>query len=189
MFSRPVSCPWNPVPTSSRLPTRPNNRASPDVGSVMRLSTLKSVLFPAPLRPMTPSTSPCRTSKLTSRSAQSDSSLRRERGWVSRWATSSPRVANCRRGPIWYSLESPRTEIARSLEDIREPPLHPPECECTDCQGHAAHHGRVGHRRPPGWRGAEERPPKRLEQPRQRIEQVHRLVGVRDLGGSIPDRA
>ncbi len=70
MFSRPVSSWWKPVPTSSRLPTRPWISALPVVGSVMRERILSSVLLPAPLRPMMPTTSPASTSKLTSFRAQ-----------------------------------------------------------------------------------------------------------------------
>ncbi len=42
----------------------------PSVGSVIRLSTFSSVLLPAPLRPMMPTTSPWFTSNETSRMAQ-----------------------------------------------------------------------------------------------------------------------
>ncbi len=70
MFSRPVSSPWKPVPTSSRLPTRPRITALPCVGVVMRVRIFSSVDFPAPLGPITPITSPCSTPKETSRSAQ-----------------------------------------------------------------------------------------------------------------------
>ncbi len=66
MFSRPVSSGWNPVPTSSRLPTRPPSSIRPVVGAVIRLMILRRVLLPAPLRPMIPTTSPQLTSKLTS---------------------------------------------------------------------------------------------------------------------------
>ena len=68
-FSRPVSSGWNPVPTSSRLPTRPPSSIRPVVGAVIRLMILSNVLLPAPLRPMIPTTSPQFTSKLTSWSA------------------------------------------------------------------------------------------------------------------------
>ena len=44
--------------------------AWPAVGVVIRVRSFSSVDLPAPLRPMTPSTSPCSTSKLTSLSAQ-----------------------------------------------------------------------------------------------------------------------
>ena len=55
------------MPTSSRLATRPRMVTRPRVGSVIRLRIFNSVLLPAPLRPMMPSTSPRLTSKLTSR--------------------------------------------------------------------------------------------------------------------------
>ena len=42
----------------------------PLVGGVIRDRIFRSVLLPAPFRPMMPTTSPTRTSKLTSRSAQ-----------------------------------------------------------------------------------------------------------------------
>jgi hypothetical protein len=55
-------------------PTRPPKvSARPLVGSVMRERIFSSVDFPAPLRPMIPTTSPCFTSKETSLSAQRSS--------------------------------------------------------------------------------------------------------------------
>ena len=69
-FSRPVSSGWKPVPTSSRLLTRPRIVARPEVGVVIRVSTFSSVDLPAPFRPITPSTSPCATSKVMSFRAQ-----------------------------------------------------------------------------------------------------------------------
>ena len=73
MFSRPVSSGWKPVPTSSRLATRPLIATRPSVGSVMRDRILSSVVLPAPLRPMMLTTSPRLISKSTSRSAQNSS--------------------------------------------------------------------------------------------------------------------
>ena len=70
MFSRPVSSGWKPVPTSSRLRTRPRSSALPDVGSVIRLRIFSKVDLPAPFRPMIPTTSPGMISKLTSSSAR-----------------------------------------------------------------------------------------------------------------------
>src|SRR5687768_9298156 len=72
-FSRPVSSGWKPVPTSSRLATRPLIETRPSVGSVMRDRTLSSVVLPAPLWPMMLTTSPRLISKSTSRSAQNSS--------------------------------------------------------------------------------------------------------------------
>src|SRR6266487_1194527 len=165
MFSRPVSCPWNPVPTSSKHPTRPKSRASPAVGSVIRLSTLKSVLLPAPLRPITPSTSPRRRSNDTSRKAHNVSWPRRCNGCLRRCATSSASVPNCRRGPMRYCFESPRTEIARSLKDIGESPFHSLEGERAGHKHHTGNHGRVADRGPLRGGAAEERPTERLQQP------------------------
>ena len=64
MFSRPVSSGWKPVPTSSRLATRPRSvdAAFGRLGDAARI--FSSVLLPAPLRPMMPRTSPRLTSKL-----------------------------------------------------------------------------------------------------------------------------
>ena len=74
MFSRPVSSGWKPVPTSSRLATRPVivDAARGRLGDAATGSSAASLL-PAPLRPMMPTTSPRLTSKLTSLSAQNSS--------------------------------------------------------------------------------------------------------------------
>ena len=46
MFSRPVSSGWKPVPTSSRLASRPRRcDLAPSVGSVIRLRIFRSVRF------------------------------------------------------------------------------------------------------------------------------------------------
>ena len=50
--------------------TRPFKTMRPRVGAVMPESSLNSVLFPAPLRPITPSDVPRGTSRVTSRRAQ-----------------------------------------------------------------------------------------------------------------------
>ena len=68
-----MSSGWKPVPTSSRLLTRPRISMRPVVGSVIRARIESSVDLPAPFGPMTPSTSPRRTSNETSRSAQMSS--------------------------------------------------------------------------------------------------------------------
>src|ERR1019366_3205878 len=43
-FSRPVSSAWNPVPTSSKLATRPLSLIRPAVGSVIRLRIFRNVV-------------------------------------------------------------------------------------------------------------------------------------------------
>ena len=50
-------------PDFQERPHAPINIGAPDVGLVMRERIFSSVLLPAPLRPMIPSTSPCLTSK------------------------------------------------------------------------------------------------------------------------------
>ena len=72
-FSRPLSSGFNPVPSSSRLSTRPCTSNVPVVGYIAPLRILSSVLLPEPLTPMTPSDSPRRTVSETSRSAQKSS--------------------------------------------------------------------------------------------------------------------
>src|SRR4051812_37479627 len=75
IFSRPVSSAWNPVPTSSRLATRPRIRIRPRVGSVIRLMILRKVDLPAPLRPTIPTTSPVWKRRLRPSRAQNSSPL------------------------------------------------------------------------------------------------------------------
>ena len=64
--------------------------ALPSVGSVMRERILSSVLLPAPLRPMMPTTCPGFTSKLTSRSAQN----------VATWPVDGPGVPEAAEGRV-----------------------------------------------------------------------------------------
>src|SRR5919198_4044066 len=113
-FSRPVSSGWKPVPTSRRLPTRPVTSAWPRVGSVIRERTRRSVVLPAPFRPMIPSTSPSRTSKETSSSAQMCSRgvrpVRSVRRPCTRWSRSVS-IAECI-CPIRYCFERPTTSMA-----------------------------------------------------------------------------
>ena len=45
MFSLPVSSGWKPVPTSSKLATRPRSKTRPFVGSVMRLRIFSKRAF------------------------------------------------------------------------------------------------------------------------------------------------
>src|SRR3954453_19012787 len=66
-FSRPVSSPWKPVPTSSRAATRPRVLDTPAVGDVILARIFRIVLLPAPFRPTIPNASPWATEKLTSR--------------------------------------------------------------------------------------------------------------------------
>ena len=62
---------------------RPRISALPSVGRVIRARIFSSVLLPAPLRPISPTTSPSFTSKLTSFNAQmkGDSHVGRARNY------------------------------------------------------------------------------------------------------------
>src|SRR5437588_4056340 len=114
-FSRPVSSGWKPVPTSRRLPPRPVTSAWPRVGSVIRERIRSSVVLPAPFRPMLPRTSPSRTWKETSSSAQMRSRgvrpVRSVRRPCTRWSRSVS-IAECI-CPIRYCFERPTTSMAR----------------------------------------------------------------------------
>src|ERR1044072_8603398 len=94
----------------------------------MRLRIFSSVLLPAPLRPMMPTTSPFLISNETSFSAQNVSFFARFSGFLRRASIVSARVEcfswSC---TIMYDLPRPRTETAISLDDISELPLHPLE--------------------------------------------------------------
>jgi hypothetical protein len=99
------------------------------VGSVIRDRILSRVLFPAPFRPITPSTSPGATVSDTSRRAQSASgsadasasSSARQRlttqvnGLTNASASTLRRVTYRSRRPSRYSLPTPSTRIAESL--------------------------------------------------------------------------
>ena len=54
MFSRPVSSRLKPTPRDSNGVTRPHTATRPAVGGRMPAIVRSSVVFPAPLRPMTP---------------------------------------------------------------------------------------------------------------------------------------
>ena len=83
------------MPTSSRLPTRPPSSIRPVVGAVIRLMILSRVLFPAPLRPMIPTTSPQFTSKVTSWRASNFSTTFFARDRLSFLMTASAAVVAC----------------------------------------------------------------------------------------------
>ena len=63
------------MPTSSSALSRPRTRATPAVGAVIRARIRSSVVLPAPLRPMMPTSSPLPTVNDTSCSAQKSSPL------------------------------------------------------------------------------------------------------------------
>jgi hypothetical protein len=73
-FSRPEISGWKPAPSSISAEMRPSTFTVPSEGLVIPATSFKSVLFPDPLRPMTPSVRPLGTVRLTSFSAVNVSS-------------------------------------------------------------------------------------------------------------------
>lgn len=69
IFSLPVISGWKPVPTSNREAILPLTLIFPVVGFVTFERSFNNVDFPAPLRPIIPTASPCSILKSTSRSA------------------------------------------------------------------------------------------------------------------------
>ena len=128
MFSRPVSSGWKPVPTSSRLPTRPRrSRPRPSVGSVMREQDLEqralagAVAADDARRPRRGS-----TSNETSFSAQNCSRGARANGCRIRRISASATVAGLSAWTVSMNdLPTSRARIATSLDDIGEPPFGP----------------------------------------------------------------
>src|SRR5262249_53194476 len=135
----------------------------PSVGLVMRLRILRSVLLPAPFRPMMPTTSPLATSKLKSFSAQNSSlsdaaagpRVDRRKGAVNARVSASRNVTPALRSrPMIYCFERCSTLIAmgflacmidrRVLEtsaltsnDIGEPALNSLKiCDADEKQTH-----------------------------------------------------
>ena len=81
MFSLPVRSKSKPDPSSSMGTIFPRQITLPEVGFNIPEITFKSVLFPAPFRPISPSVSPLFTWKETWSSA------------VNSWYSSFPRIA------------------------------------------------------------------------------------------------
>src|SRR6266581_2043359 len=143
MFSCPVRSGWNPVPSSSSAEVRPFNFTSPRVGALTPESTLSSVLFPAPLRPMMPTVLPRAMSNDTSCSAQNSSKYRSD------LPSRSPRKSSSRKGRLRYSLyilERSRTEIAVSsmipLHKLRQLATEAHEVPVTGQQRHECQAGK-----------------------------------------------
>src|SRR5437763_10052517 len=112
----------------------------------MRLRIFSSVLLPAPLRPMMPTTSPRLISNETSFSAQNVSLRGRRSGFFRRASIVSASVMcfswSC---TIVYDLARPRMDMAMSppLDDIREFPFHALEGYSADEQQRDRHGGGV----------------------------------------------
>src|ERR1700730_4160231 len=117
MFSRPVRSGWKPAPISMSEPSRPLVTNEPVVGTVTRESTFRSVLLPAPFRPIMPSVSPRFREKLTSRRAQNSSrgGTWRPRRRALRRPTSSLIEVTYQPPPRRrYRLETPESSMAVS---------------------------------------------------------------------------
>src|SRR5471032_1006635 len=148
-FSRPVSSGWKPVPTSSRLDTRPVRSTYPSVGGVMRDSTFSSVLLPAPFGPTMPITSPTPTRNETSFSAQNFVDRvswpliwrKRRHGPATHDVIDSPSVVSpIGIVPIVYCL--PSSWMTMASDDIGEPALHLEEV--ADADHEHQHRGHAG---------------------------------------------
>src|SRR5512135_3658663 len=186
MFSRPVSSGWKPVPTSSRLAIRPWMSIAPVVGRVIRVRSLSSVLLPAPLRPMIPTTSPWRISKSTSRSAQkaSRSCWPSPKGCRRRCTIASRR--DVERVELWaivYFLPRPRTEMATVLDDIGEVPLLQLEDDRAEPEDQGGRRRRIGQR--PQGKGpfAQQRPAEGFQQATERVNEEDPPVFLRNNQG------
>jgi len=83
MFSRPERSGWNPAPSSSRAPIRRETRTLPEFGCKIPAMHFSRVLLPEPFWPITPNTSPSRTSNVTSLTAMNSSNLLRPRAAMS----------------------------------------------------------------------------------------------------------
>src|SRR5690606_6564627 len=97
--------------TSRSDAMRPFTLKLPVVGLVTLLSSFKSVLFPAPFRPMMPTASPCSISKLISRKDQTYSlSPFDERSLASpifKYGSSLPRILDHIRFKSWLKVPVP----------------------------------------------------------------------------------
>src|SRR4051812_6354378 len=174
-LSRPLSSGWKPVPTSRIELTRPAISAYPSVGSVMRARIERSVDFPAPFGPITPSTSPRPTSNDTSRRAQTSSNAsacapRRLRVTIA--STRSLRLVGFGCGETRKRFPRARTRMGAASDVIGEGALG--GREAADAEGEDEE--RDEHRRrqqPVGRRRREQRPTERDDQPDERVDRLH----------------
>src|SRR5271157_5548579 len=161
----------------------------------MRDSNFKRVLLPAPFRPMMPTDSPRWMSKLTSLSAQNSSRSCRPFPIGCRMRSTITSRKFVGRFQLWamtYDLLSPRTETARSLDDIGEAALLLLEDDHSHPENRNCHNQSVGERSQGGSTPAEKRPPERLQQARDRIqpenhEKPRTELGVRHRPGHRAD--
>src|SRR3954471_24662165 len=123
MFCLPVRSGSNPVESVSSVAEWPQVSIDPASGRMIPAIASRSVLLPEPLRPTTPSTSPLRRVKLTSRTAQNFESRPTSRRKSSAAVLRKVRSRVSRRS---YWIDRPRATIANSsrrgtaLVDLRE---------------------------------------------------------------------
>src|ERR1700743_2026322 len=168
---------------------RPDRRAMPVVGSVMRLSTLSNVLLPAPLRPKRPTISPRGMSKLTSFSAQISSLAGRLKGLRMRWTIASTMVECCSLCSMWQDFPKPRAEMAISSDDIGKLAFTASEEDQSDPHDQQGHHEGIPQIKEVGFADAQKRPADRIQRRRHRIEQIIGPDPRRNGGNRIADRA
>ena len=143
MFSRPERSWSKPAWRLSSVEMWPLTSTTPSDGWMMPASASSSVLLPAPLGPMTPTDSPRRTSKSTSRSAQ-------------KWPLcAAPVGAGSRRSCAassccvnWRLYWTPRSaarmatspvgvgHVERELVGLGRPPARPPRSRASVCVVH-----------------------------------------------------
>src|SRR6476661_6982931 len=209
-FSRPVRSGWKPVPTSSSDPTRPSRSTVPVVGSTMRDRILSRVLFPDPLRPMIPTTSPWTTSNETSSSAQNRAAARRvpprliSRATPSRLPTSaSRRVRYLARAPSWYCFPRCETRMTRDAscgigarecaagnatsDDIGERALHASEEKGTPGEERERGDTRDENHRARPRRRPQQRPAESLDDADHRVQRVQGAPSLGQQAAGIGD--
>src|SRR5438552_4106318 len=195
-LSRPLSSGWNPVPTSSRLPTRPWTSARPPVGSVILDRIRNSVLLPAPFLPTIPTVCPRGTSKETSLSAHTwggSSGPRESRRPIARIAPAIVSRSDLYRAasPSRYFFDRPAQEIASepiTSQHVGERPLHPPEVERSGDQHDDRRDTRHDDHRARRRRQAEQDPSEPFDDPGHRIEPVDRAPWFAQQAARVRDR-
>ena len=155
--NRPTPCRVREMPRPAswcgRRPLRvsPRQRSVPSSGRVKPQTTLNSVVLPAPFGPMTPSTSPCSTWRLTALSA-----VRPPKRTVTPSTSNRPRpvdgaLRRCprplRRGQRWRRAPPAACELLRRCDAV------PRRCRASRMKAHPRAHGeRLRARSVPGCR-------------------------------------
>src|ERR671916_80999 len=126
MFSRPVNSELNPAPSANSATSRPFTSTVPSVGCRMPETMLRSVLLPAPFRPMMPRVVPFSTSRFMSLRAQKS----RPYFFLPKLRASFSRARPF--GNVRKFLDTPFMETAGMSDQIREVVLDPVEHEQPD---------------------------------------------------------